>query len=142
VTLILEKIDRVRVGSKKGDDRHCRAYAQQAISKIRGLIYGSTSSGAEIVQIYTDNRGSLIPLSISALFFYLNFAMGPTILANVIVLLISFVAGIWSFFQAYSDFKNVEVKTAPRAIMIVSGAIVVSIFLLVVTDNFSMGYGP
>jgi len=34
------------------------------------------------------------------------------------------------------------VKTAPRAIMIVSGAIVVSIFLLVVTDNFSMGYGP
>lgn len=94
------------------------------------------------MQILTDNKGSLIPLSISALFFYFNFAIGDTILGNVIVPFISLVTGIWSFFSAYSDFRNVEEKAAPRAIMIFSAVIVVSIFLLVVTDNISIGYGP
>lgn len=37
VVPILEKIDKARAGSKKGDDRDCRAYAQRAISRIRGL---------------------------------------------------------------------------------------------------------
>jgi len=94
------------------------------------------------VQIVTDSRGSLIPLGISALFFYFNFAMGDTILGNVIVLFVSLVTGIMSFFKAYSDFRSVEEKTAPRTIMILSGAIVIAILALVVTDNISMGYGP
>lgn len=35
VVPILEKIDKAMAGSKKGDDRDCRAYAQRAITKIK-----------------------------------------------------------------------------------------------------------
>lgn len=94
------------------------------------------------MKLLIDNKKSLIPLGISALFFYFNFAIGDTILGNVIVLFISLVAGTLSFTLAYSDFRNAEESTVPRTIMIISGVIIASIVLLVLTDNISMGYGP
>ena len=88
------------------------------------------------------NKASLGLLITSALFFYLNFAIGDTILGNVIVLFISLVTGVGSFATSAVTVKEAGRKTAPLIIMIFAAAIVVSICLMVVTDNISVGYGP
>ena len=88
------------------------------------------------------NRVSLGLLIASAVFFFLNFAIGDTIFGNVIVLFVSLVTGVGSFATSVSAIKGAENKTASLAIMVCAGAIVVSICLMVVTDNISVGYGP
>lgn len=88
------------------------------------------------------NKVSLGLLIASAMFFYLNFAIGDTILGNVIVLFVSLVTGVGSFATSASAIRGAEKRTAPLVIMVCAGAIVVSICLMVVTDNISVGYGP
>ena len=88
------------------------------------------------------NKASLVLLIVSGLFFYFNFAIGDTILGNVIVLLISFAAGVLSLIVSALEMKEAERKAFSLAIMICSGAIIVSICFLVFSDNVSMGYGP
>ena len=88
------------------------------------------------------NKVSLGLLIVSVLFFYLNFAIGDTILGNVIVLFVSLVTGVSSLSASALAVKKTERKAVPVAIMICAGAIIVSICLLVISDNVSVGYGP
>ncbi len=84
----------------------------------------------------------LILLIISGLFFYFNFAIGDTILGNVIALFVSFVFGCLSLIIAASLIKSTDKKVLLRAIMIGSGAIITSICFMLIFDGLPMGYGP
>ena len=88
------------------------------------------------------NTVSLGLLIASALLFVLNFAMGETILANLIVLVASFGAAASAFFLSAVGLGQTESKGRPLAIMACSAVILVAIFLLAYTDSIPMGYGP
>ena len=79
---------------------------------------------------------------ISGALLLLNFLMGPTIFANVIVLFFSFVLAIVSFSFALIAMLRGNREAGPLGIVIGSAIIIGVIVTLVATDNIAMGYGP
>ena len=79
---------------------------------------------------------------ISGALLLLNFLMGPTIFANVIVLFFSFVLAIVSFSFALIAMLRGNREAGPLGIVIGSAIIIGVIVMLVATDNIAMGYGP
>lgn len=74
-----------------------------------------------------------------ALFFYFNFAMGDTILGNVIALFISAVSSLGALIVAAT---GLSASRSRNVILALSATLLVAIVVLVVTDNVAMGYGP
>ena len=72
----------------------------------------------------------------------LNFLMGPTIFANVIVLFFSFLLAIVSLSFAVIAMIQGNLEAGPLGNVIGSAIIIAIIVTLVVTDNIAMGYGP
>lgn len=85
---------------------------------------------------------SAIFLVISGLFLYFNFTLGDTILANVIVLLVSSSAAIGAFAVSVAGIVKERRNIILYIEMLLSVTILVAIFLLFYTDNVSAGYGP
>lgn len=79
---------------------------------------------------------------VSGALLLLNFLMGPTIFANVIVLFFSFLLAIVSFSFALIAFLQGNREAKPLGMMIGSAFIIGVIVVLVATDNIAMGYGP
>ena len=79
---------------------------------------------------------------ISGALLMLNFLMGPTIFANVIVLFFSFLLAIVSFSFALIAMLQGNREAGPLGIVLGSAVIIGIIVTLVATDNIAMGYGP
>lgn len=84
-------------------------------------------------------RGSLI---VSVICLVLNFLIGPTILANVILLMISFFSAVSAFFPALIAMFRADPRNRPTGVLIGSIIVVAIIIGLVATDNVPAGYGP
>ena len=82
------------------------------------------------------------PLIVSGALLLLNFLIGETIFANVIVLFFAFLLAIVSFSKALIAFLNGNREPRSLGIMIGSAVIIGVIVFLVATDNIAMGYGP
>ena len=85
---------------------------------------------------------SSLPLIVSGALLLLNFLMGPTIFANVIVLFFSFLLAIVSFSFALIAFLQGNREAGPVGIMLGSAIIIGVIVTLVATNNIAAGYGP
>ena len=85
---------------------------------------------------------SLILLIISSVFLFLNFAIGDTILLNVLVLFISFIAGVASLFTSIIELGKQGRKQSLLIVLVCSIAILILLFCLVFLDGIPMGYGP
>lgn len=81
-------------------------------------------------------------LIISGFFLFLNFVMGDTILANVLVLFISFVTGVISIIRSLITIAKEGARRSDLLILFSSIVIVIFIFCLVFFDGIPMGYGP
>ncbi len=81
-------------------------------------------------------------LIVSGLFFCFNFAIGDTILGNVIVLFISGITGIVSLATSIGAIIKNPKSVISYILLVLSLGILVAIFLLFYTDNVAMGYGP
>ena len=82
------------------------------------------------------------PMVVSGALLLLNFLMGETIFANVIVLFFSFILAMVSFSFALIAFLKGNREGRTLGIVIGSAIIVGIIVTLVATDNIAMGYGP
>ena len=85
---------------------------------------------------------SSAPLLISFGLLMLNFMIGDTIFANVIVLFFSFVLAVVSFSFAVIAFLQGNREAGPFGIMIGSIVIMGIIITMFATNNVAMGYGP
>ena len=83
-----------------------------------------------------------MPMFVSGALLMLNFLMGPTIFANVIVLFFSFLLAIVSFALALIAFLQGNRDGGPVGIMLGSAIIIGVIVTLAATNNIAAGYGP
>jgi hypothetical protein len=127
---------------KSGWVKYSQGFAQQRSHLPLGKALAIRKEVMETKKININIKISASLLIVSGLFFYFNFALGDTIFANVIVLLVSGVTGLGAFVASiigiYDERRNVTLYIE----MLFSLSILVAIFLLFYTDNVAAGYGP
>ena len=89
-----------------------------------------------------DSKAGCAPLVVSAICLFLNFIIGETILANLLLVLVSFFTAASAFFSSLIASFRASPANKPIGNVIASATIIGIIIWLIATDNIAMGYGP
>ena len=79
---------------------------------------------------------------ISAICLVLNFLIGETIFANVILIMISFFTAVSAFISSLTGMFTAKRHNRPIGTLVSSLMIIGIICVLAMTDNIAVGWGP